>query len=212
MTNEGQKSHITGSLEIHIPGICFVGMGSLVGPEVRAGNGCVIGTSVQIVGLVTLGANVEIGDDSVLRGPLTIGADCRIGRKARIGFPEEIGGKGATAIGRGCEIGRKVMVPNGTTIGDDVFIKAHTVLIGDVPDHALVGGHLSTLLDYLCPCGGSLEYYSNDEWACRICGERIPQAELDYSKLGRILLPKGEVGSRLVRPSMYASWLGLEEF
>ncbi len=212
MNDGARKAGVPGSLEIHIPGACWVGMGSMVGAEVRAGPGCVIGSSARLVGAVRLGANVQIGDEAVLEGPLTVGDDCWIGRRTKIGFHNCPAGRQPTVIGRRCQIGRGVFIPNGVTVGEHAFIKAETVLLGDVPAHGLVGGGLGALLDFLCPCGGVLDPFNDDGLLCLDCGREMRASELDFEKIDRILLAGGEVGNVVVRPEMYMTWLGLEEF
>lgn len=76
---------------------------------------------------VVINKNVVAGDDFTIRHGITIGNR----------GPESLA---CPRIGDGVELGANVMIIGGITIGNHVTIGAGSVVLDDVPDHALVVG------------------------------------------------------------------------
>jgi UDP-2-acetamido-3-amino-2,3-dideoxy-glucuronate N-acetyltransferase len=73
-----------------------------------------------------------------------------------------------TLVRKGASIGANATVVCGVTIGEQAFIGAGSVVIRDVPAHALVVGNPARRIGWMCECGGRL----SAKYACK-CGLRF---------------------------------------
>ncbi|MDQ6526023.1 acyltransferase [Nocardioides sp. LHD-245] len=100
------------------------------------GERCVLGARVCI----TAHESIEIGDD-VWFGQDVFVSDASHGYEdPDVPIGRQFGAHRPVRIGSGSWIGHGAMVLPGTTIGRNVVVAAGSVVRGDVPDHAVVGG------------------------------------------------------------------------
>ena len=102
----------------------------------RVGERCVLGARITI----TAHESIEIGDD-VWFGQDVFVSDASHGyTDAELPVGLQFGTHQPVSIGSGTWVGHGAMILPGTTIGRNVVVAAGSVVRGDVPDHAVVGG------------------------------------------------------------------------
>lgn len=126
--------------DCNICGHAFVESGA------RLGNGVTVKNAV----LVWTGVTVE---DEVFLGPNMVFTNVRDLRWARRPRPEHFL---PTLVRRGASIGANATVVCGTTIGEYACIAAGSVVVRDVPAHALVAGNPARWRAWICACGEKL--------------------------------------------------------
>ena len=120
------------------------GPGQAVLPErgLVIGERCVLGARVCI----TAHESIEIGDD-VWFGQDVFVSDASHGYQDRdLPIGRQFGEHRPVRVGSGSWIGHGAMILPGTTIGRQVVVAAGSVVRGDIPDHAVVGGVPARLL------------------------------------------------------------------
>jgi UDP-2-acetamido-3-amino-2,3-dideoxy-glucuronate N-acetyltransferase len=76
-----------------------------------------------------------------------------------------------TLVRRGATLGANSTIVCGVTIGRYAFVGAGAVVVGDVPDFALVVGNPARLAGWRCVCGARIDFEQNrDAGACADCG------------------------------------------
>lgn len=97
-------------------------------------------------------SNVQIGNGTifahsglsvVIHPKAIIGKNCRIYQSVTIGGREN---RGTPKIGNNVFIGAHSTIIGGVTIGDNVIIGANSLVLKDVPENAIVGGNPAKLL------------------------------------------------------------------
>ena len=73
-----------------------------------------------------------------------------------------------TLVRRGATIGANATIVCGVTIGTQAFVGAGTVVIRDVPPHALMVGNPARRIGWVCECSKKL----SAELTC-VCGRRF---------------------------------------
>lgn len=127
-------------------------------------SGAVVGDRVTIKNNVLIWDLVEIGDD-VFLGPNVVFTNDYNPRAAFKKDPSKFLG---TVVQRGASIGGNATIVAGNTIGANAFVGAGTVVIRDVPPHAVVVGNPARQIGWMCACGGRLE----DSLVCPDCDRR----------------------------------------
>src|SRR6266513_6544750 len=84
----------------------------------------------------------------------------------------------STLVKRGASLGANSTIVCGHTIGRYAFIGAGAVVIGDVPDYALVVGNPSRIVGWMCQCGVKLAAGATapDRAECAACGAAYGQS------------------------------------
>ncbi|TNM39805.1 acyltransferase [Nocardioides albidus] len=114
------------------------------------GERCVLGARICI----TAHESIEIGDD-VWFGQDVFVSDASHGyENPDIPIGRQFGAHQPVRIGSGSWIGHGAMILPGTTIGRNVVVAAGSVVRGDVPDHAVVGGVPAKLIRRRDAAGG----------------------------------------------------------
>lgn len=126
--------------------------------NVIVGNGVTIKNGVAVWDGVSLGDHVFVGPNAVFTNDLNPRAEVK---KTREQFVN-------TEVQEGASIGANATIVCGVTIGRYAFIGAGTVVIRDVPAHALVVGNPARQIGFLCECGERLP----QSLACK-CGRRF---------------------------------------
>lgn len=113
------------------------------------GERCVLGARVCI----TAHESIEIGDD-VWFGQDVFVSDASHGyQDPEVPIGRQFGAHQPVRVGSGSWIGHGAIILPGTTIGRNVVVAAGSVVRGDVPDHAVVGGVPAKLIRRLDAAG-----------------------------------------------------------
>jgi UDP-2-acetamido-3-amino-2,3-dideoxy-glucuronate N-acetyltransferase len=149
----------------------------------RIGEGCNIGQNVVISPDVVLGRNVKIQnnvsiytgvtlEDDVFCGPSMVFTNV-VNPRSAISRKDEYR---QTRVKRGASMGANCTVVCGHDIGRYAFLGAGAVVVGDVPDYALMVGVPARRIGWICRCGVRLAE-SGEELKCRDCGNRYREAD-----------------------------------
>jgi UDP-2-acetamido-3-amino-2,3-dideoxy-glucuronate N-acetyltransferase len=131
----------------------FIESGARIGDRVTVKNAVLVWDKVVVEDDVFLGPNMVFTNDLMPRAAFK--------KPAETFLP--------TRVGRGATIGANATIVCGVTIGDNAFVGAGTVVIEDVPAHALVVGNPARQIGWVCACGERLA--DTDTLACS-CGRR----------------------------------------
>src|SRR6185437_15865289 len=121
---------------------CSFGQNVVVGPDVAVGDNCKIQNNVSLYSGVTL-------EDGVFSGPSCVFTNV-VNPRAEIERKDEFR---STVVGRGATIGANATILCGHHIGAYSFIAAGTVVIRDVPAHALVAGNPARQIGWMSRAG-----------------------------------------------------------
>lgn len=141
---------------------CNVGEGAFVEA------GAVVGDRVTIKNHVLLWDKVYIEDD-VFLGPNVVFTNDMNPRAAFKKDPAEFL---STLVRRGATLGANSTIVCGTVIGEAAFVGAGSVVVRDVPAHAVVVGNPARQIGWMCACGERLD----TSFACG-CGRRYETNE-----------------------------------
>jgi acetyltransferase-like isoleucine patch superfamily enzyme len=83
-----------------------------------------------------------------------------------------------TKVQEGASIGANATIVCGVTIGRYAFIGAGSVVIRDVPDHAMIVGNPARQIGFMCECGEKVP----DSLICK-CGTRFERAGKGLRKI-----------------------------
>jgi UDP-2-acetamido-3-amino-2,3-dideoxy-glucuronate N-acetyltransferase len=138
---------------------CRIGQNVVIGPNAGIGNGVKIQNNVSVYEGVTL-------EDDVFCGPSMVFTNVHNPR-SEIRRMDELR---PTLVRRGATLGANCTIVCGVTIGRYAFIGAGTVIVKDVPDHALVVGNPGRLIGWMCVCGKRVQFdRENGPGSCREC-------------------------------------------
>lgn len=144
---------------------CVIGQNVVVGPNVMVGNSCKIQNNVSVYQGVTL-------QDEVFCGPSMVFTNVHNPRAAISRMDEAR----PTLVEKGATLGANCTILCGTTIGKYAFVGAGSVVLKNVPDHALIVGNPGVIKGWMCQCGNRIEFKKGDG-RCGQCG-------LSYFKKG----------------------------
>ena len=149
--------------------------GAVVGADCNVGDhafietGARLGDRVTVKNCVLLWDKVTVEDDVFLGPNMVFTND----RNPRAAFKKSADAFSPTLVRRGASIGANATVVCGITIGENAFIGAGTVVIRDVPAHAVVVGNPGRRIGWMCACGERLP----QALACGACGRRYRRGE-----------------------------------
>lgn len=175
---------MTGEVFVHPRGLCEsddVGSGTKVWAFAHVMEGAVVGQGCNICGGAFIETGAVIGDRVTVKNnvlvwdKVTVADEVFLGPGVvftndldpRAGFKKDPGQFLPTVVRRGATIGANATIVCGTTIGECAFVGAGSVIVGDVPAHALVVGNPARRVGWVCACGKRL----GDDLACA-CGRR----------------------------------------
>jgi acetyltransferase-like isoleucine patch superfamily enzyme len=115
-------------------------------------SGAVLGNHVTVKNAVLVWDKVVVGDD-VFLGPNMVFTNDMMPRSA---FKKSADKFLPTNVGKGASIGANATIVCGVKIGEQAFIGAGTVVIRDVPAHAMVAGNPARQIGWMCTCGEKL--------------------------------------------------------
>jgi len=150
---------------------CSVGQNVMIGPHVTIGTGVKIQNNVSVYQGVTL-------EDDVFCGPSMVFTNV-YNPRSHVSRMDELRD---TLVREGATLGANCTIVCGHTIGRFAFVGAGSVVIGDVPDFALVAGNPAEQKGWMCRCGVRMDFHE-ELAACGECGsEYIHKDGLVYEK------------------------------
>lgn len=151
---------------------CNLGRAVYVGPGVVVGDNCKIQNFALIYEPARLGTGVFVGPAAVLTNdlyPRAVNLD---------GSPK--GAKDWQSVGvvvkDGASIGARAICVAPVTIGQWAMVGAGSVVIRDIPDHALVVGNPAHQIGWVCRCGRRLAV-EDRFWSCIVCSRNYLESE-----------------------------------
>jgi acetyltransferase-like isoleucine patch superfamily enzyme len=137
---------------------CNLGEGVFVEGGAIIGDDCTVKNSIAIWDGVVLGDRVFVGPSAVFTNV----------DRPRAGRRVERSGYAPTFIADGTTIGANATIRCGVTIGRCAFVGAGSVVLRDVPAHALVAGNPARHRGWVCECAARLD----PEFFCPDCRSR----------------------------------------
>ncbi|VVC54072.1 UDP-3-O-(3-hydroxymyristoyl)glucosamine N-acyltransferase [Beijerinckiaceae bacterium RH AL1] len=126
---------------------------SVLGPHVTVEPGAIIGANCTIEGRTRIGARTTLAGGVALVGDVDVGADCII--EANVSVTTAAASDGPQArplvIGAKARIGAGAVLSAGVRIGADATVEAGTVVLRDVPAHAVVRGNPGIVVGFQGP-------------------------------------------------------------
>ncbi|AMW13177.1 acetyltransferase [Streptomyces qaidamensis] len=130
-----QKRLFTGPGEVRLGEDCFVAESAAVHPDVlHLGDRSYIAAQAYVTGEIRTGADCTVNPFTVVRGTVTLGDGVRIGaHTALLGFNH--------GSAPDLPVHRQPVTCRGITVGDDVWIGSHVVVVDGVTigDHCVIG-------------------------------------------------------------------------
>jgi len=134
---------------------CIIGKDTYIDHGVQIGNGVKIQNGVSVYYGVTIEDNAFIGPNAVFTNdlyPRAFNADWIVKN---------------TLVKEGASIGANATIICGHVLGRYSMVGAGSVVVCDVPDHALVAGNPAKVIGYVCRCGNKLDCNMD----CIQCGQ-----------------------------------------
>jgi len=158
----GEKSRIWAFVHI-LPG-------ARIGKGANICDGCFIENDVMIGDNVTVKCGVYIWDgitieDNVQIGPAVVFTNDLYPRAKNRNYQRAL-----TLLKYGSSIGANATLLCGLVIGRFALVGAGAVVVGDVPDHAIVVGNPARAIGYACICGQRLQK-TDQTLRCQACGK-----------------------------------------
>jgi acetyltransferase-like isoleucine patch superfamily enzyme len=151
------ESHAVGS-RTRIWAFAHVMDGAVVGADCNVGDHAFIESGARVGNRVIVKNNALIWDkvtleDDVFVGPNAVFTNDFIPRAAFKNPPEKFL---PTLVRRGASIGANATIVCGVTIGEQALVGAGSVVVRDVPPHAMVAGNPARRIGWICSCGTKL--------------------------------------------------------
>ena len=147
---------------VHVCGGAQIGRGCSLGQNVFVGNRVVIGDNVKIQNNVSVYDDVTL-EDGVFCGPSMVFTNVYNPRA----LVERKSEYRPTLVRRGATLGANCTIVCGVTIGAQAFVGAGSVIIRDVPDHALMVGNPARQVGWMSAHGERLDLPLNGEAEAR---------------------------------------------
>lgn len=158
----------------HVMRGASIGSGCNVGEGAFVESGAVVGNRVTIKNHVLLWDKVTVEDD-VFLGPNVVFTN---DLNPRAAFKKDAGAFVPTLVRRFASLGANSTIVCGNVIGEAAFVGAGSVVVGDVPAHAIVVGNPARRIGWMCVCGERLP----PALECQ-CGRRYEGGEPDGLRL-----------------------------
>lgn len=137
---------------VHVCGGARIGRGCSLGQNVFVGNRVVIGDNVKIQNNVSVYDDVTL-EDGVFCGPSMVFTNVYNPRA----LVERKSEYRPTLVRHGATLGANCTIVCGVTIGAHAFVGAGSVIIRDVPDHALMVGNPARHVGWMSAHGERLD-------------------------------------------------------
>lgn len=135
----------------HISNGAQIGCNCSFGQNVYVGGRAVIGNNVRVQNNVSIYDNVLLEDD-VFCGPSMVFTNV-INPRAHVSRKHAYL---PTVLKRGVTVGANATIVCGNTIHEYAFVGAGSVIVKDVPAHAIVVGNPARRIGWMCRCGETL--------------------------------------------------------
>jgi len=166
---------------VHVRENAEIGKGCVLGDFVYVGEGVKIGNSVKLENRATVYSGVKI-EDKVFVGPHVTFTNDPYPRSFSTDWKIV-----PTLVRKGASIGAGAVVMCGVTIGEYAMIGAGSVVIKNVPSHAIVYGNPAEVRGFACKCGRNLEEGEKKRefvlMKCPSCGEKYEIPAENYAEI-----------------------------
>jgi acetyltransferase-like isoleucine patch superfamily enzyme len=152
----------------HVMKGAVIGADCNVGDHAFVESGARLGDRVTVKNCVLVWDKVTVEDDVFLGPNMVFTNDMN----PRVAFKKSPDAFLPTLVRRGSSIGANATIVCGVTLGENAFVGAGSVVIRDVPAHAMVVGNPARPIGWMCACGEKL----TKELACA-CGRRYRQSD-----------------------------------
>jgi UDP-2-acetamido-3-amino-2,3-dideoxy-glucuronate N-acetyltransferase len=136
----------------HVMKGAVIGADCNVGDHAFVESGARLGDRVTVKNCVLVWDKVIVEDDVFLGPNMVFTNDMN----PRVAFKKSPDKFLPTVVRRGASIGANATIVCGVTIGENGFVGAGTVVIRDVPAHAMVVGNPGRRIGWMCACGEKL--------------------------------------------------------
>lgn len=160
---------------------CTVGRGAYVGSGVRIGANCKLQNSALVYEPAQLEDGVFVGPGVIFTNDRHPRAVTPEGRRKSGADWDPVG----VTVRRGASIGARAVCVAPVTIGAWALVAAGSVVVRDVPDHALVAGNPARHLGWVGRAGVRLTEVAPGQWRC-------PKTAETYTQSGAGLILAGE--------------------
>ena len=150
----------------HVMGRAVIGERCNIGQNVYIDNDVVIGSGVKIQNNVSVYKGVTVEDD-VFLGPSMVFTNV-INPRSFIERKTEFRN---TLLGKGSTVGANATILCGITVGRYALIGAGSMVLRDVPDHALMVGNPARQIGWVSRSGDRLEF--DEQGNCHVPGEGV---------------------------------------
>jgi UDP-2-acetamido-3-amino-2,3-dideoxy-glucuronate N-acetyltransferase len=181
---------INPSVYVHPTAICE---SDSIGPRTRVWafahvmSGAVVGADCNICDHVFIEGGARIGDSVTVKNNALIWDKVTIEDQVFVGpnvvFTNDLNPRVAfrkgseeflpTLVGRGASIGANTTILCGIRVGPHSMLGAGSVVIRDVPSHAVMAGNPARLIGWMCVCGGRIA----SDLGCTACGRSYERSE-----------------------------------
>lgn len=139
----------------------FIESGAVLGNRVTVKNAVLVWDKVTVEDEVFLGPNMVFTNDM----------------NPRVAFKKAPSAFLPTRVKRGSSIGANATIVCGVTLGEQCFVGAGSVVIRDVPAHAMVVGNPARRIGWMCSCGEKLPAARQDTSLSCTCGRKYSLAD-----------------------------------
>ena len=136
----------------HVMKGAVIGADCNVGDHAFVESGARLGDRVTVKNAVLVWDKVTVEDDVFLGPNMVFTNDMN----PRVAFKKAPDKFLPTLVRRGASIGANATIVCGVTIGENAFVGAGSVVIRDVPPHAMVVGNPARRIGWMCACGEKL--------------------------------------------------------
>lgn len=151
---------------------CTVGRGAYVGPGVRVGDDCKLQNYALVYEPAVLEDGVFVGPAAVLTNDLYPRAINPDGTVKTADDWQAVG----VRVRTGAAIGARAVCVAPVTIGRWATVAAGAVVVGDVPDFALVAGVPARRIRWVGRAGVPLEHTLPGRWRCPATGDEFAES------------------------------------
>lgn len=140
----------------------------------KIGKNCILSKNVYIDANVCIGAGVKIQNNVNVYHGVTVEDDVFLGPSMTFTndmFPRAFNAEWEvtqTLVKKGASIGAGAVIRCGVTLGEYSMIGAGSVVVTDVPSHALFVGNPARQIGWVCKCGMKLD----TNGLCPKCGQK----------------------------------------
>lgn len=145
---------------------CVIGRGAYIGTGVHLGDNCKVQNYALVYEPAWLGDGVFIGPAAVLTNDTYPRAVTPDGHQKSASDWDPVG----VTIGDGASIGARSVCVAPVTVGAWSLVAAGSVVVKDVPAHALVAGVPAKQIGWVGHVGQRLEAHGDNLWLCPATG------------------------------------------